>query len=99
MQHNLFEDFLKEWHGQDYHGTDDDMSDAYEAWLESLEQQSLLELGDSAIRKAQSGNIDKQLLRQALYSASPWDLCSDNDNLYRNAVDSVLDSKTLNLNV
>lgn len=34
------EDVLKEAHAKDYHGTDDDMPDAYEGWLEnrSLEE-------------------------------------------------------------
>jgi hypothetical protein len=31
------EDKLKEAHAKDYHGTDDDMSDAYEAWLMDLD--------------------------------------------------------------
>ncbi|UPJ35833.1 hypothetical protein IVB45_02135 [Bradyrhizobium sp. 4] len=30
------EEQLKEAHAKNYHGTDDDMSDAYEAWLENL---------------------------------------------------------------
>lgn len=28
-----FEYYLKEIHAEDYHGTDDDMSDAFDAWL------------------------------------------------------------------
>lgn len=30
------EDALKEAHAEDYHGTDDDMPDAFEGWLEDL---------------------------------------------------------------
>ena len=30
------EEKLKEEHAEDYHGTDDDMPDAYESWLEDL---------------------------------------------------------------
>jgi hypothetical protein len=37
--------------------------------------------------------MDKEQLRQALYAASPFDLASDNDDLYRDAIDSVIDSK------
>lgn len=32
-----FEDFLREQHAEDYHGTDDDMPDAYDAWVSSLD--------------------------------------------------------------
>lgn len=31
------EEKLKEEHAKDYHGTDDDMPDAYESWLEDLD--------------------------------------------------------------
>lgn len=32
-----FEEFLKDWHMKDYHGTDDDAPDAFEAWMSELE--------------------------------------------------------------
>lgn len=35
------EDILKEAHAKDYHGTDDDMPDAYEAWIENLTLEEL----------------------------------------------------------
>lgn len=38
------EDKLKEAHAKDYHGTDDDMPDAYEAWLENLSLDELKEI-------------------------------------------------------
>lgn len=38
------EDKLKEEHAKDYHGTDDDMPDAFESWLEDLSGQELYEL-------------------------------------------------------
>lgn len=41
-----FEDFLKEWHMKDYHGTDDDAPDAFEHWLSELEIGDLLLLAD-----------------------------------------------------
>lgn len=40
-----FEDFLKDWHAKDYTGTDDDMPDAYAEWLEDLEIDTWLSLG------------------------------------------------------
>lgn len=39
--------------------------------------------------------LSKEELRQALYTASPWDLASNNDDLYRNAIDSILDKVTI----
>jgi hypothetical protein len=47
-----FEEFLKEWHAEDYIGTDDDMPEAFDAWLESLEPQTLMMLADAAMEKA-----------------------------------------------
>jgi hypothetical protein len=35
---------------------------------------------------------DIQILRQELYANSPFDLASDNDNIYRDAVDAALAS-------
>lgn len=35
------EEKLKEAHAEDYHSTDDDMSDAFEAWLENLTYEEL----------------------------------------------------------
>ena len=41
-----FEEFLKERHAGDYHGTDDAMSDAYEKWLADMDMDTLIALGD-----------------------------------------------------
>ena len=41
-----FEDFLGDYHSKDYMGTDDDMPDAYEAWLGELEVDHLIKLAD-----------------------------------------------------
>lgn len=38
------EEILKEEHAKDYHGTDDDMPDAYEGWLEDLSVSELAKL-------------------------------------------------------
>ncbi len=68
--------------------------------VESTEKMSLTdlcELGHWSVHDEQGNPVDTQIpvpkpgLRQALYAASPFDLCSDNDNLYRSAIDSVLD--------
>ena len=41
-----FEDYLKEVHAQDYIGTDDDMSDGFESWLEDLQIDDLIDYGN-----------------------------------------------------
>lgn len=38
------EEKLKEAHAKDYHGTDDDMPDRYEAWLEDLSSVELKQI-------------------------------------------------------
>lgn len=38
---NVQEDKLKEEHAKDYHGTDDDMPDAYDSWLMDLDLEDL----------------------------------------------------------
>lgn len=35
--------------------------------------------------------VNKEALRDKFYAASPFDLCSENDDAYRDAIDSVLD--------
>lgn len=39
MQNNYknFEDYLKDVHAEDYHGTDDDMSDSYEDFITNMD--------------------------------------------------------------
>lgn len=43
---NKFEDFLKERHAKDYHGTDDDMPDSFEKYLCELNIETLMLLAD-----------------------------------------------------
>lgn len=42
-----FEDFLKERHVEDYHGTDDDMPEAFDSWLCDLGADDWIELGNN----------------------------------------------------
>lgn len=37
-----FEDFLQEKHAENYNGTDDDMPDAYEAWVCELDLEEVI---------------------------------------------------------
>lgn len=41
-----FEDFLKEKHAKNYMGTDDDMGEEFECYLEDIEKDEMLELAD-----------------------------------------------------
>jgi len=45
MKYKNFEEFLKEKHGKQYIGLDDDMPDDYEHWLENM-QGYWIELAD-----------------------------------------------------
>lgn len=52
-----FEDFLRSMHAEDYHGTDDDMPDAFDDWLTNLEPEELISYGNQALNMAL--NINK----------------------------------------
>ena len=51
MKNQTFEDFLMEYHAEhEADGVlDDDLPDAYEAWLSCLDPQELIDLADRAI--------------------------------------------------
>jgi restriction endonuclease len=40
--HNMFEEYLEEVHAKEYAGTDDDMPEKYNQWLEDLDKQELI---------------------------------------------------------
>jgi len=46
---NLFENFLKEEFAKNYINIDDDMPDAFEAWLQELDIDELIEYGNDAL--------------------------------------------------
>lgn len=54
-----FEDFLKEIHAQDYMGTDDDMPDAFDHWLTTLDADDFMQYADQALTK-----VREQLKKQ-----------------------------------
>lgn len=41
-----FEQYLQDIHAKNYHGTDDDMPEAFEAWVEDLGVDRLIVLAD-----------------------------------------------------
>lgn len=46
MNKNTFEEYLMEKHAEDYHGLDDDMPDAFEAWVSNLDSQEVGEYAE-----------------------------------------------------
>jgi hypothetical protein len=55
MYKDTFEDYLKTVHAEDYHGTDDDMPDAYDAWLGELSADDFIKYADEAIALVKQG--------------------------------------------
>lgn len=52
MNKKDFEDYLKEIHAEDYHGTDDDMPDAFDSWLgDDLQVDDLIEYANDFAAK------------------------------------------------
>jgi hypothetical protein len=45
-----FENFLREKHSAQYEGLDDEMEDNYNAWVESLDGQELMDYADECIK-------------------------------------------------
>lgn len=41
-----FEEYLKDRHAEDYHGTDDDMPDAFDTWLVNLPVDRIIEFAE-----------------------------------------------------
>lgn len=53
-----FEEFLMGVHGKDYTGTDDEMPDAFEAWLTELDTDSLILLANDYGKELQRGTYE-----------------------------------------
>ena len=43
---DTFEDYLKKIHADGYMGTDDDMPDSFESYLENLDKEEMIKLAD-----------------------------------------------------
>lgn len=56
-----FDEFLKEVHGRDYHGTDDDMPDDFEHWFGHLEIEDICEYADEAIEDTEREMIEEKI--------------------------------------
>jgi hypothetical protein len=48
-----FEHFLQDEHAKDYHGTDDNMSDAYEDWVSNLDGDEIMAYAEKAMAELQ----------------------------------------------
>jgi hypothetical protein len=51
---NTFENYLQEVHAMGYHGTDDDMSDNFEAWLGQLDVAEVMKYAEQCVRELQA---------------------------------------------
>lgn len=47
-----FEEYLKSIHSHDYHGTDDDMPDAFDSWFSELTQEDMYRFAEQALSQA-----------------------------------------------
>lgn len=47
MRPETFEDYLQDIHSKNYHGTDDDMPDAYEKWVCELDVAEVIEYAEA----------------------------------------------------
>ena len=54
----LFEDYLKEVHAQSYRGLDDDMPDAYDAWVSELSTEQLMAIAENAAQNAFTKGVE-----------------------------------------
>ncbi len=46
MNKQTFEDFLKDKHGEEYIGLDDEMPDAFDGWLGTLDGEDYIKFAD-----------------------------------------------------
>ena len=53
----MFENYLQEVHAKNYHGSDDDMPDAFEDWLVDLDKDELIELAEKALQSAHEEEV------------------------------------------
>ncbi len=43
----IFIDYLQEIHAEDYHGTNDDMSDDFDRWLVELDNEEIIQYAET----------------------------------------------------
>ena len=49
MFRNYCEDYLKEIHAKNYHGTDDNMPDDFESWISNLDVEEVIKYANDII--------------------------------------------------
>ena len=54
-----FEEFLQDKHGENYNGTDDDMSDAFDNWVSNLDTQEVMDYAESYGREVYKSGYDE----------------------------------------
>lgn len=56
MKYLSFEDFLQDQHALDYYGLDDDMPDSYDSWIENLDSDDWIRLGNKYGKQIEKQN-------------------------------------------
>jgi len=79
-----FEDFLKEKHAENYMGTDDEMGDRFEEYLEDIDKEEMLELADEWTKKVLEFAQLKVKQIRGVYSAH--DALTEVDKLFSNLI-------------
>lgn len=49
MKRITFDEFLREKHAENYHGFDDDMPDAFDAWVGELEVEDVIDYAEEMV--------------------------------------------------
>jgi hypothetical protein len=65
-----FTEFLQEKHADGYMGTDDNMPDAFEAWLEDIQLDGVIEYGDEYRAEQVQKIKDEVANMKGVYSAN-----------------------------
>lgn len=68
MERKSFEEILKEFHAKQYIGTDDEMPDAFDSWLENLDMDTLFKIADIAIIEGEQRGIQeaRKIINQSI---------------------------------
>ena len=66
MIYKNFQDFLHEKHSENYHGTDDDMPEAFEGWLEDTSVDTIIFYADTygVLKKLEGLDRSIEILKQ-----------------------------------
>ncbi len=92
MNKNIFENYLMEIHAKDYIGTDDDMPDDYENWLDNVDKNELIEFASKALSQQRQEiieMIEKERKMQA-YNTMAGNIRDEDAVGYNQALEEIL---------